>query len=142
MATSAGSAHSAESSDTLGTLVAAASRDVSTLVRDEIALAKAELRRDVRNAVAGGGSLAVAALCGLFALVMLSIAAMFGIHALGLTMGWSGLIVAGGYLLIAACCLLVARGAFRRLGAIRQAVVSTRIVVSSMRTRSARRVGS
>jgi hypothetical protein len=131
-------ARAAESSDTVGALVAAAGHDVSTLVRDEIALAKAELRRDVRNAVAGGGSLAVAALCGLFALIMLSIAAMFGIHALGPTMGWSGLIVAGAYLVIAAGCVLFARGAFRRLGAIRTAVASARDSLRAVRLRSHR----
>jgi hypothetical protein len=138
----AGSPESPESPDTLGALVAAASRDVSTLVRDEIELAKAELRRDVRNAAAGGGSLAVAAVCGVFTLIMLSIAAMFGIHALGLTLGWSGLAVAGGYLLIAACCVLVARGAFRRLGAVRTAVVSAKDSVRSVRERSASHTGS
>lgn len=136
------SPESPDTQDSLGTLVAAAGRDVSALIRDEIALAKAELRRDVRNAVTGGGSLAVAAVCAVFALIMLSIAAMFGIHALGPTLGWSGLIVAGAYLLIAGICVLVALGAFHRLGAIRTAAGSARDSVRSVRVRSASHPGS
>jgi hypothetical protein len=40
---------------TLGQLVAQASDDLSGIVRAEIALAKAELRADVKNVAVGGG---------------------------------------------------------------------------------------
>ena len=39
----------------LTALVTSATRDLSALVHDEIALAKAELRRDVKQAATGGG---------------------------------------------------------------------------------------
>jgi hypothetical protein len=88
----------------LTALVTSATKDLSALVRDEIALAKAELRRDVKQAVMGSGLFAVAGVLAVFALIMLSFAAAYGIHAAGLGLAWAWLIVAGSYLLIAAAC--------------------------------------
>lgn len=85
----------------LSTLVTSATRDLSTLVREEIALAKAELRYDMKQAAIGGGLFGAAALFGLFAIIVLSFAAAYGIHAAGLGLAWSWLIVGGAYLLIA-----------------------------------------
>jgi hypothetical protein len=91
----------------LSALVTAATRDLSVLVRDEIALAKAEVRRDVKQAAAGSGLFGAAALFGLFAAIMLSFAAAYGIHATGLSPAWSWLIVGGAYLLIAGVAALL-----------------------------------
>jgi hypothetical protein len=88
----------------LSTLVTAATKDLSTLVREEIALAKAEVKRDAKQAATGGGLFGVAGLFGLFALIMLSFAAAYGINATGLSLAWSWLIVGGAYLLITAVC--------------------------------------
>jgi hypothetical protein len=88
----------------LSALVTSATRDLSTLVRDEVALAKAEVRRDVKQAATGSGLFAAAAVLAVFALIMLSFAAAYGIHATGLGLAWAWLIVAGAYLLIAAAC--------------------------------------
>lgn len=85
---------------TISALVSSATRDLSVLVRDEIALAKAELRRDVKQAAMGSGLFAVAAVLSVFALIMLSFAAAYGIHAAGLGLAWAWLIVGGAYLLI------------------------------------------
>jgi TRAP-type C4-dicarboxylate transport system permease small subunit len=60
----------------------------------------------------------------LIAVPVLSIAAALGIHALGISLGWSFLIVAGGYLLLA----LIA--AFVGLRLLRKAKVSKRGVDS------------
>ncbi len=84
----------------LSELVASATKDMSTLVRDEIALAKAELRRDVKQAAMGGGLFAVAGLLGLFALIMFSFAIAYGINAAGIGLAWAWLIVGGGYVLL------------------------------------------
>jgi hypothetical protein len=88
----------------LTALVTSATKDLSALVRDEVALAKAELRRDAKQAVMGSGMFAVAGVLAVFALIMLSFAAAYGIHAAGLGLAWAWLIVAGSYLLIAAVC--------------------------------------
>jgi hypothetical protein len=84
----------------LGALVTRATRDLSELLRGEVALAKAEVAHDVKQAAAGGGLFGAAALFGLFALIMLSVAGVYGIHETGLSLVWCWLIVGGAYLLI------------------------------------------
>lgn len=88
----------------LSTLVTTATKDLSTLVREEIALAKAEVKHDVKQAATGGGLFGAAGFCAVFALLLLSYAAAYGIHATGLSLAWSWLIVGGAYLLIALLC--------------------------------------
>lgn len=51
---------------TLGQLVAAATQDISTLVRGEIALAKAEVSAQLKKAGKGSGLLAAAAVIGFY----------------------------------------------------------------------------
>lgn len=91
----------------LSALVAAATKDLSVLVRDEVALAKAEIRRDVKRAATGSGLFGAAGLFALFALITLSFAAAYGIHATGLSLAWSWLIVGGAYLLVAGLAALL-----------------------------------
>lgn len=99
----------------LGQLVASATSELSALVHDEIALAKAEIRQDVKRAGIGGGVIAVAGVVALFALPVLSFAAAYGIHNLGLGLAWSFLIVGGAYLLLAALLALVAVAKFKKV---------------------------
>ena len=89
--------------DTLGALVADASRDLSSLVRQEIALAKAELRVDVKNAATGGAMFGAAAFLSLLAVVMLSI-------TLALFLAWLGLETWVAFLIVTVFFLLVAVG--------------------------------
>ncbi|MEU6853112.1 phage holin family protein [Actinacidiphila alni] len=99
----------------LGQLFASATADVSALVHDEIALVKVELRQDVKRALFGSGAIVGALALALFAVPMFSMAAAYGIHALGITLGWSFLIVAGAYVLIAALLGLLAIGRFKKV---------------------------
>jgi putative superfamily III holin-X len=92
---------------TIGRLVADASRDVSSLVRQEIALAKSELRISVKAGGLGLAMFAVAAFLGLLAIIMLSIAIAFFLHMTGLDLAWCFLIVFGAYVLVAALLALV-----------------------------------
>lgn len=85
----------------LGELVSLASRDMSELVRAEIALAKAELRNDAKRVGIGAGMFGAAGFLGFFALLFCSAALAFGLAALGLPV-WAGfLIVGGAYVLLA-----------------------------------------
>jgi hypothetical protein len=86
---------------TIGRLVADAQRDLSALVRDEIALAKSELRISVKNGGVGAGFFAGAAFLGVLAIIMLSVAFAYLISLTGLHLAWCYLIVFGVYLLIA-----------------------------------------
>ncbi|MBO0652569.1 phage holin family protein [Streptomyces triculaminicus] len=99
----------------LGQLVAAATTELSALVHDEIALAKAELRQDARRLGIGGGAIIAAGVLALFSLPVLSFAAAYGIHNLGLGLAWSFLITGGAYLLLAALLGLMAVAKFKKI---------------------------
>lgn len=102
--------------ETLGALFATASRDLSALVHSEVELAKAELRADVKNGAAGAAMFGAAAFLGVFALILLSIAAAYGLVAAGLHPAWAFLIVAGAFLLIAGVLALVGKKAVGKVG--------------------------
>ncbi|MGG2461531.1 phage holin family protein [Streptomyces sp. RGM 3693] len=99
----------------LGQLVATATAEMSALVHDEIALAKAELRQDAKRAGIGSAAFIVAGVLALFALPVLSFAAAYGIHNLGLGLAWSFLIVGGAFLIIAALLILIAMAKIKKI---------------------------
>jgi hypothetical protein len=72
---------------TLGELVSTATRDLSTLLRNEVQLAKVEIKQEVATAGKGAGLLGGAGGAALFALVFLSISAAYGISWLGVPLG-------------------------------------------------------
>lgn len=86
---------------TIGRLVSDASRDISSLIRNEIALAKSELKISVKAGGTGVGLFGAAAFLGLLATIMLSVAFAYFVHMTGLDLAWSFLIVFGTYLLLA-----------------------------------------
>ncbi|UOQ88673.1 phage holin family protein [Agromyces endophyticus] len=77
----------------LGDLLAEVSRDISTLMRQEVELAKAELRESAKRAGRGAGLLGGAGAAGMLALTFLSVALWWG---LGYLIGnaWSAVVVA------------------------------------------------
>jgi hypothetical protein len=105
-----------EPEQTLGALFANASRDLSSLVHSEVELAKAEIRRDVKNGATGGAMFGAAGFLAVLAVILLSIAAAYGLVAAGLHPGWAFLIVAGFYLLIAVVLGLVGKRAVGKVG--------------------------
>ena len=86
---------------TLGKLVSDATRDISALVRGEIALAKSELKVSVKAGGLGLGLFAAAGFLVLLAVVMLSVAIAYFVHMTGLDLAWCFLIVFGLYVLVA-----------------------------------------
>ena len=86
---------------TIGRLVADASRDISTLLSKEIALAKSELKVSITAGGVGVAFFAAAAFIALLGVIMLSVAIAYFIHWAGLGLHWSFLIVFGLYILIA-----------------------------------------
>lgn len=99
----------------LGELVQLATKDLSLLVSQEIALAKAEIKRDVTAAGKGAGMLGGAGLTGLLALLFLSIALAF---ALGrpTTLGVGFLLVGVLYLVVAVVLALLGKKQLGRVG--------------------------
>jgi hypothetical protein len=86
---------------TIGRLVADATRDISSLVRNEITLAKSELKVSVKAGGLGLGLFAGAAFIGLLAIIMLSLALVYFIHMIGLDLAYCYLIVFVLYVLVA-----------------------------------------
>ncbi|MCC3652624.1 MULTISPECIES: phage holin family protein [Streptomyces] len=110
----------------LGQLMATATTELSALVHDEIALAKAELRQDAKRAGIGGFAITTAGVLALFSLPVLSFAAAYGIHNLGLGLAWSFLIVGSAYLLLAAILGLFAVAKFKKVKKPEKSMASAR----------------
>ncbi len=100
---------------TLGQLVASATQDISTIVRSEIQLAKAEITADAKKAGQGAALVSIAGVFAFLALILLLISAAYGLVALGLSPWLAFLIVAVALLVIGAICVLVARSAFQKI---------------------------
>ncbi|MBC9725083.1 phage holin family protein [Streptomyces sp. TRM68367] len=64
----------------IGQLFASATAEMSALVHDEIALAKAQLKQDVKRGATSGGVLTVALVLLVFSLPMLNFALAYGIR--------------------------------------------------------------
>jgi hypothetical protein len=88
---------------TIGKLVTDASRDISTLISQEIQLAKSELKVSMKAGGTGAGLFAAAAFLGLLAIIMFSVFLAYLIHwnGDGLDLHWAFLIVFALYVLIA-----------------------------------------
>ena len=89
---------------TIGRLVSDASRDVSSLIRNEIRLAKTEIQVSAKAGGLGVALFVAAAFFTMMALIMLSVAIAYFINwnGQGLSLHWAFLIVFGFYLLVAA----------------------------------------
>ncbi len=98
----------------IGELFGAVSQDLSTLMRQEVALAKAEVQQSASRAGAGVGMLGGAGLAGYFVLLFLSIALWW---ALGtwLNLGWSAVVVAVIWAIIAAVLYSVGRSRLKQV---------------------------
>ena len=86
-------AHAKADTTSLGDLLGDVTRDLSTLMRQEVELAKAELKQTTSRAGKGSGMLAGAGVAGHFVLLFLSLALWWGLGTL-IGLGWSGVIVA------------------------------------------------
>ena len=107
---------SRQSDATLGALFVDASRDLSALIRSEIALAKAEIRQDAKNGAIGGAMFGAAAFLGVLAVVLLSIAAALVLRAWGVADWLAFGLVAAFYLFVAAILGLVGKKSVSKVG--------------------------
>src|SRR4051812_26943515 len=114
--TSHTSAPGTQPEETLGMLFANASRDLSALVHSEIALAKAEIRVDVKNAATGGAMFGAAAYLGVVASILLFISLALFLTWLGLEAWVSFLIVTVFLLLVAGVLVLIGKRTIAKVG--------------------------
>jgi Putative Actinobacterial Holin-X, holin superfamily III len=118
---------------TLGQLVAQASDDLTGLVRAEIALAKAELRADAKNAATGGGLFGAAGYLGVLASVTLVITVAYALVAAGLKPWLAFLIVSVVLLLIAGILALIGRARLRRLKPPERTIRTTKEAIAAVK---------
>lgn len=117
---------------TLGQLVADATRDLSEIVRAEVALAKAELKADALNAGMAGGMFAAAGYLGLLATIMACIAGGYGLVAAGLRPWAAFLILTGALVLLALLLILIGRSRVKRVGPPQRAIDAARATVAAV----------
>jgi hypothetical protein len=86
-------AHVKADTNSLGELLGDVTRDLSTLMRQEVELAKVEAKQSAARAGKGGGLLAGAGVAGHFVLLFLSIALWYALGEL-MGFGWSAVVVA------------------------------------------------
>ena len=112
------SALEAHDGRSIGTVLADITANISTLLRQEVALAKAELRQSGSQAGKGIGLLVGAAVAGLLLLVFVSVSAWWG---LGLYIGneWSALVVAVVWAIIALILFLAGKKELERIRGLR-----------------------
>jgi Putative Actinobacterial Holin-X, holin superfamily III len=108
----------------VGQLLGDATKDLQALARKEFALAKAETKEELQNAVAAGKSFGVAGLMGYLALVMLSFAAAWALAAI-IPTGWAFFAVGVVFALVAAAMALRGRRDLQKFDAVPEETVET-----------------
>jgi hypothetical protein len=98
----------------VGDLIGNVTRDLSTLMRQELALAQAELKQEASKAAKGAGALGGAGFAGYFVLLFLSLALWAGLSNV-MDGGWAGLIVAAVWAVIAGVLFVIGRQRLREV---------------------------
>jgi hypothetical protein len=116
----------------LGDLLAEVSRDISTLMRQEVELAKAEIRQSAVRAGRGAGMYGGAAIAGWLAVLFLSIALWWG---LGYLVGnaWSAVIVAVLWAIVAVVLAIVGKKEFDEVRGMPDTVESVKKIPDTLK---------
>ena len=99
--------------------------DLSTLLRQEVELAKAELKETADHAKAAGGMFAGAGVAGHLALIFLSLAVWWALGDLFDSLGWSALVVGLVWAVAAAVMAAMGRTRMRRATPVAPRTVDT-----------------
>jgi hypothetical protein len=100
------------STESVGELLTSVTQDLSTLVRQEVELAKAEIKTEVAKVGKGAGLLGGAGFAGYMVALFLSISLWWALANL-MDQGWAALIVAGLWGLIAGLLFVTGRSTLR-----------------------------
>ena len=101
-------------SASVGELLGEVTQDLSTLMRQELALAKAEVKEEAVKAAKAGGMLGAAGFAGYMVLLFASIAAWWGLAEV-MAPGWAALIVTAIWAIIGAVLFAVGRQRMREV---------------------------
>ncbi|MFC4783244.1 phage holin family protein [Nocardioides sp. MAHUQ-72] len=127
-----------EDEPTIGKLVTDASRDISSLISKEIALAKSELKVSVKAGGTGIGLFAAAGFLAVLAIIMLSVAIAYLIHwnGDGLALQWAFLIVFAFYLLLAGLLVYVGVRKVKQVRAPEKAIAQGKEIPRALKGRA------
>jgi hypothetical protein len=117
----------------LGDLVGEVTRDISTLMRQEVALAKAELKQTAKQTAAGAGMMGGAAYGAMMAIFFLSVALWWGLGDLLDSLGWSAVIVAVIWAIIAAILFAIGRSRLKEVEGAPQTVETLKEIPETLR---------
>lgn len=116
----------------LGELIGEISEDLSTLIQQETALAKAELSASAKRGGKGAGLLGGAGVAGHFVLLFLSIALWWGVgNATGY--GWSALIVALLWGAVATVLALLGRKELKQIKGLPQTAATAKEIPDALK---------
>jgi len=102
------------SESSVGQLIGNISDDLTKLFRQEVELAKAEVKQEASKAGKAAGMLGGAGFAGYLAVVLLSFALVFGLSNV-MDAGWAALIVAGIWGVIGAVAFVMGRKKFQQV---------------------------
>lgn len=108
----------------VGDLVGGVAQDLSTLMRQELALAKAEVKQEAVKAGRGAGILGAAGFAGYMVLLFASIAAWWGLAEV-MASGWAALIVTAVWAVIGAVLFVMGRQRLREVNLVPEQTAET-----------------
>ncbi len=115
----------------IGEVFSAVTADLSTLIRQEVALAKAELRQSATQAGGAAGKLGGAGVAGHMVLLFVSISAWWG---LGQFIGnqWSALVVAAFWAVVAAVLYSSGRSQLKQVDGLPRTTETTKQIAPAL----------
>jgi hypothetical protein len=122
----------AAGNQSIGELFVDVSKDISLLIRQEVELAKAELRESAGRAGKGAGELTGAAVTGYFGLLFLSLALWW---AIGNEIGrsWSALIIGALYAIVAGVLASMGRKDLKTVQGLPQTTATAKKIPDAMK---------
>jgi len=108
----------------VGQLLGEISQDLSTLMRQEVELAKAEIKAEISKAGKGAGMLGGAGFAGYMLMLFASIAAWWGLGHL-LDLAWAALIVAAIWAVIGTALAVTGRATLRQVNPVPERTIDT-----------------
>jgi hypothetical protein len=123
----------------IGALISDISTDLTTLLRQEVALAKAEATQSATKAGKGAGMLAGAGVAGHFVLLFLSLALWWTLTTWIDSPGWSFLIVAVLWAIVAAVLAAMGRKQLKQMSGMERSVDTAKRVPDALKGNEATR---
>ena len=114
-----------------GELIGVVTDDLSTLMRQELELAKAELAQQAANAGKAGGMFAGAGVAGHMVLLFVSLAVWWGLSNV-IDGGWAALIVAAIWAIVGAVLYSRARAQLKQVRGLKRTVETVREIPAAM----------